>query len=66
MLLLPLVLHSDRLRAVGLQISCLVRFEMPLMGKGETFSEEEGGGGLKLGKESQTLRERIELNHCFI
>ena len=38
---------------------------MPLKGQGETFSVE-GMGGLTFGKESQTLRGRIEFNHCFI
>ena len=55
-------LHSDQLRAVVFEISWLVRFEMPLKGREETLSVE---GGLTFGKESQTLRERIEFDHCF-
>ena len=35
---------------------------MPLKGREEILNVE---GGLTFGKESQTLRERIEFDHCF-
>ena len=35
---------------------------MPLKGREETLNVE---GGLTFGNESQTLRERIEFDHCF-